>query len=835
MALPVTITGLDAGAQYNSQPFISSGGNVYVFGRDSTDESKMRAFKATDPTSSFSNVGTDFDVDATAGVVVRNLVAYQVSDVIHIVTSTAALTDSAYAIKYHTFNMATDAWVITNEAVVSPSTPLSTSACNHVGMAIRSDGDVIVLYNGNSAASMGSDYRRVYYARREGGTWTVDVGVDNGGADHWDASGVVLGSSDRMHLFFLNDDLSDAYQRTLTSANSLEAFPSAYDTDISTVESTSIFSGVSYVSGANTKVRFPSTDATANTLNSVKLDSADAPTVSIDSDITGATGQSAGFLDASFSVNGTTLWNTFVNSTDDIYTQSNADDGGWTTPESFLVGSILNLRTNIYTRGSDVVLAIVYSISGAVNYHEKVIVAGGSTLTATATATATWTGALIAGSNLSSSALASVTWGGTGLHNAAFNQAATASVTWTGAEILAAVEADWSSTAAATVTWGGTGLYPAAFTSAAAATVTFNGIATAASNLDSNAIAVLTWNGISTAASSLSASAAAALTWNGAALAYADWTSTAIADLQWVGEELVIAASDWSSTATASVTWNGTATASASLDSAAVATVTWNGVSTASSNLSSNAAAVLTWNGIATAASSCSAAAVSSVTFNGTGLYPAALDAAAAASLTWNGAELALESAAWSSAAAAALTWNGVSTASGYIDTDIDAFATLRMAGATVGSADWSSDAAASVTWEGVAQAPNVEAGAFSSTAAATLTMTGESSVTATWNAVATAALTMAGVEVTAAAWSAAAVTTITFTGVEVGETGQLDVNAAASVTWGGADATPATGLSAIVRDGWRVKADMARELEELDEEDILAMLAAAVAYMEVA
>lgn len=833
MAFP-TATGFSqiSNAATYSRPFLSSGGNVYIIGKRGT--TALGAEKATDPTSSFSNVGTDVTLANT----LFSVAAVQSGDNLHVVTTDGSATSINY--RYHVFSMSSDSWTTSNETVSLALNPLiGLPAQANLEIGIRSDGDVILIYQGAKAAVMGTDYRRVKYARREGGVWTVNVSVDNAGALNWAVSGMVAGSSDRMHLFFIDEDTPNSYQRALTSANALESFPSAYATNLSGTIDTSFLHGASYDSSGTQKVRFPATDTTSTNMLGVKFDSADAPTVTEDSDITGTTAVQAAFQCSTMSADGTTLWHAFIeNTSSDLYTQSNENDGGWSTPAAFTSGvGVARVVSNVYTRGSSTVLALVY-LDGTTTYYNEMSLSVGTTdadFDMDAAATLTMSGRSTAASNLSAAAIASATFNGRSTAASNLDADAAASVTWTGAEVAGATETEFDMDAAATVTWGGTGLYPAAFDSDAAATVTFNGIATAASNLDSDALAVLTWAGASTATSNVDSDAAAVLTWNGAALAYADWTSTATADLQWVGEQLTIAASDWSSAATASLTWNGISTASSNLDADAAATLTWNGVSTAASNLSSDSAAVLTWNGIATAASSWSAAAVSSVTFNGTGLYPAALDADAAASLTWNGAEIAVTGSAWSAASTADVTWGGVTIASGYIDTDIDAFATLRMVGGSLRSADFDADATASVTWEGVAQAPDIEAAAFESAATATLTMTGESSVTATWNAVAAAALTMAGTEVTAAAWSAAAVATITFTGQEVGETGQFDIDAAASVSWGGADATPATGLSAIVRDGWRVKADMARELEELDEEDILAMLAAAVAYMEVA
>ena len=102
MALPVTISGLvhATGSITVSRPFISSGGNVYVIGRESTT---LGAYKATDPTSSFSAVGTSPSLTN-----INNLNAVQVGDVLHVVTASASASTSV-DYKYHTFNMATDA------------------------------------------------------------------------------------------------------------------------------------------------------------------------------------------------------------------------------------------------------------------------------------------------------------------------------------------------------------------------------------------------------------------------------------------------------------------------------------------------------------------------------------------------------------------------------------------------------------------------------------------------------------------------------------------------------------------------------------------------------
>lgn len=378
MALPTTINANSDVTVGGGTPYLSSGGNVYVVTRNTSSRSNFQIWKATDPTSSFSQIGSDTQVTSTN--VIIGIATIQDGQNIHIVTADAVATNGALDLRYHVFSMSSDSLTTTNELIKDNAvTANDIVAPFPLGISIRSDGDVIVLYNGSSVANMGAQRERVYYARREG-TWTVDVAVDNGGATHWYAGGIVRGSSDRMHFFFQDSGAGDMYQRTLTSANSLEIFPASFDTTSDAGIAPQIQIGISYDSSGTQKVRRPYSNDTATQLNSAKCDSADTPTMSTDVDITGATNwkQTSAFQ-SSFTANGTTLWNTFLDNNDDIYTQSNANDGGWTTPESFYTGIVTNIHTNIYTRGSDVVLAMVFDETDP-KYHEKVLVAGDTSL-----------------------------------------------------------------------------------------------------------------------------------------------------------------------------------------------------------------------------------------------------------------------------------------------------------------------------------------------------------------------------------------------------------------------------------------------------------------------
>src|SRR5574341_759809 len=115
MPLPVTISNTQVNILGIRRfgPWISSGGNVYVVLLNSADKSLIEVYKATDPESSFSEQDS-----ADAPNLTNNsdaLSAVQVGDVLHIVASE----ETTGRVSYHTFDMATDQWVIVNEQVTA--------------------------------------------------------------------------------------------------------------------------------------------------------------------------------------------------------------------------------------------------------------------------------------------------------------------------------------------------------------------------------------------------------------------------------------------------------------------------------------------------------------------------------------------------------------------------------------------------------------------------------------------------------------------------------------------------------------------------------------------
>lgn len=152
-------------------------------------------------------------------------------------------------VKFLRYDVGTDTIDIDEEQVddndaLPKETNGGTRTQHGATVAVRSDGDIIVLYS-NLVADNDSD-SAVSYSRRESGTWTRGVAV--AGVANNDISGTaVLGASDRIHFFFKRDDLSDVLHRSLSSANALGATTSTVDA----VAGTDLFlvGGVSFNDG----------------------------------------------------------------------------------------------------------------------------------------------------------------------------------------------------------------------------------------------------------------------------------------------------------------------------------------------------------------------------------------------------------------------------------------------------------------------------------------------------------------------------------------------------------------------------------------------------------
>lgn len=362
MALPVTISAVVfPNHNYYVGPFLS-GGAFYTVLLDSTDESLVEVHKATDPTSSFTEQDSGNKPNTTDDI--KTMWVHQEGTDLHIVHGEFDGTDTA-RYGYSIFHMATDLWhaTIVDETIEASVTVLGATDVS-CSISVRSDGDVIVLYNGATDREHGTEQHRVDYRRREGGTWSSAIAVDNAGADFWFGSVIVRGSSDRMHFFFKNDD-DDAFQRTLTSANVLETFPAAGDSDVNAANH--VFGpGISYDDGGTQRVRCPYKDGGTGLVSYAEFDSADAPgAFTVNAGVT----SSAVFVKQEFPVqcmaaDGTNEHLLFSNPGRDPRHDINN-----ITETTILAGTVDFLSCNIYDRPGKK-LAFVYDDGGTIKYNE---------------------------------------------------------------------------------------------------------------------------------------------------------------------------------------------------------------------------------------------------------------------------------------------------------------------------------------------------------------------------------------------------------------------------------------------------------------------------------
>jgi hypothetical protein len=99
----------------------------------------------------------------------------------------------------------------------NPSTEASNETGGQGNPVFRSDGDMVWLYCGHDGTAFGQGL----YARRESGTWTVDVPVFDTDDDFGSLSSV-LGASDRVHFCGHEDGVTGLINvRTLDSDNTL--------------------------------------------------------------------------------------------------------------------------------------------------------------------------------------------------------------------------------------------------------------------------------------------------------------------------------------------------------------------------------------------------------------------------------------------------------------------------------------------------------------------------------------------------------------------------------------------------------------------------------------
>jgi hypothetical protein len=379
MALPITVSG--TGGAIFLEPTggpVKSGTSFYIVGRDNDSGSAINVLKADsdDPSSGWTEQDASNQPSIASGTL---LSVHAVLDgtTLHIVSQS-----SIDEVEYHTFNCSTNAWAITNESV----TTVPDGAVDFCSVAVRSDGDVITAYQGAQEANMGTGYDRIDLARRESGTWTADISVDNLGktTTNMRYPFVVMSANDRAHISYHDTSGQDVHYSTYLSGNTWGHQHTEVDAAASGVPIPAhVAKGFRFDDGGTEKIRFFYRDSPTTDLSVFGFDDADDPgsSVSIATDINSsgnnliATSGTAVVVDDS---NDTQYYLHSDETSGDIqFNSTGSGDDTWGTAEDELA-SLSNptvFSANVYDN-SGTVLAYLYLDGSNYRYNERTLSAG---------------------------------------------------------------------------------------------------------------------------------------------------------------------------------------------------------------------------------------------------------------------------------------------------------------------------------------------------------------------------------------------------------------------------------------------------------------------------
>ena len=375
-----TIIFSGAGLRGHHPPRQSSDGNFYSVIRTDADELDVK--KATDPEVSWA-LQDEANGPVHAGTI-EGFATVKVGDVIHMI----AWSDDTY--EYYTLDMSTDQWGVDQLIETVSDAPLHAWG----SIAVRSNGDVIVVYAGDRVKVSGKFRERVYVNIRTGGTWGGPVSLDAAGPNHYGNPNVVKGPlTDDMHILWyvtLDADFLFAYEqveaRTLDPSDVLSTVVTALMSPPVSFLGTS--NGVSYedagtqrmlfagIGGTISRPRiyFPCTEDGSDdiVLGTQVTDDVGADGITIDFVGLSSIAELDGEIHQLYSGGGS------VGIDQDLYYTTSVDDGAtWTTPTEEIDDITVNfISANIYVRGIDTVLAYIYDEDGKQLYNEKVLIAG---------------------------------------------------------------------------------------------------------------------------------------------------------------------------------------------------------------------------------------------------------------------------------------------------------------------------------------------------------------------------------------------------------------------------------------------------------------------------
>jgi len=361
--LPVPFLGVPGTAGHHS-PFKSSAGNFYAIALGVLDvlDKKLEVFRATDSTGAWI-VQDESNAPEWNTSFPAVISAIQAGDVIHIATDVGGV-----KYEYHSFDMSSNTWGVVEETI---ETPTNAPTLAWISIAVRSDGDVVVVYAGDTDQVMGGKKERVDANVRTGGTWGGPIALDAAGDIHYGNPNCVLGASDWIHcLWQLTTATADpptAWQAT--RGRSIDPSDDSLSTvDNSTHDTSSLLLGqphlVSYNDGGTQKISLNDasdggallkTLACVETSNIIVLPPGDGDTEGMGV----AIWTPGNLVILSVAELGTDLHVLFagggsLGSDQDLYYGTSSDDGAsWTTAIEEIDAATINfISANIYAKGA---------------------------------------------------------------------------------------------------------------------------------------------------------------------------------------------------------------------------------------------------------------------------------------------------------------------------------------------------------------------------------------------------------------------------------------------------------------------------------------------------
>jgi hypothetical protein len=354
-------------------PFVV-GSALYVVFPDKTNN-KIEVWKSTDGGETWTEQDSAGEPSMTANVIGKTIYGCTlVSGIFYIGYSDSGLGNAA--IKQ--FDTSTDLWGTRLDMGATGAATGVTAGPLQLYIITRSDGTHVGLHNGATETVMGTAYRRIKARYYNGTTWNGPydvIGSANspiantlpGTQTHYDVRSIVLGASDRVHLFFTYSG-GGLSQRTFLSGNTF-ANQQIANGGSSTIGVYAV--GIPLTHGSTTLL-VPFYRTATSDLSLIEAASADVPTWTLEQ-ISATTVSNPEFTAANpgaLAINGTTIHAFWPDdTTQDIYQDNDQGTNTWQTDVEWKDAVTCNgINIETFTYSGTTYVGVLYDDGGTVKF-----------------------------------------------------------------------------------------------------------------------------------------------------------------------------------------------------------------------------------------------------------------------------------------------------------------------------------------------------------------------------------------------------------------------------------------------------------------------------------